>query len=156
SDNWLQELAVLADGRLVVTSIDSNASGNRIHRLMADGSPDLSFGSGISAETADFSITGDAGGLIIAPKPPFDAQYSLQSLITPAGQMIISALVREYDEFGNQIAGHHSAFRLTSAGNLDVSFGTQGSVTWSTRSIFDSPNRIVSLPNGDLIVAGSG
>lgn len=128
----------LPDGRTVVAGYTGSGwslEGDfALVRLLPDGSPDPSFGTGGSAVV-------DFGGK--------DAAYSLA--LTPDGGIVVAGQTTDSNPSGYAVA------RLTADGVLDPSFSGDGRLigTFGPNLTYSRANGVAVLPGGEILVAGT-
>jgi uncharacterized delta-60 repeat protein len=125
------DVAVDGAGRIVVAG--SSLDGLLAARLLADGTPDPSFGGGDGLAPASFGRFTSAGGLALGP----------DGTIVLAGQVIV-------DTRGPWRVG---VARLLADGSLDPSFGTAGTVTTEVTGR-DGANDVLVQPGGSVLAVG--
>ena len=139
-------LALLSDGKIIVTGSSFNASGNTdyvVARYTSAGVLDSTFG------TNGF-VTTDINNYDI---PEGIAINSTTGAITIAGTSNA-----DYSLLGNHHTGNgdFTVVRYTSSGALDGSFGTGGIATFDISSgSADAAHSLAVQPDGKLIVAGT-
>jgi uncharacterized delta-60 repeat protein len=121
----------------VLAAMTIGVCGGSIAMAQAAGTLDPTFGSGGTVTT---TFTG-AGSPVMIP-------YS--ALEQPNGDIVVLSQFDFVNDFGTQIG----LTRYTSAGVLDTTFGTKGSVITKFSFTFD-PFAFALEPNGDFLVAGS-
>jgi uncharacterized delta-60 repeat protein len=121
----------------VLAAVTLGLMGGNIALAQAAGPLDPTFGSGGTVTT---TFTG-AGSPVMIP-------YS--ALEQPNGDIVVLSQFDFVNDFGTQIG----LTRYTSAGVLDTTFGTKGSVITKFSFTFD-PFAFALEPNGDFLVAGS-
>ncbi len=135
-NDWLCDLAIQADGRIVAVGCgwgNSTKDDFLIIRYLADGSLDSSFGAG-GIVTTDFAGSGDyASGVVIQP----------DGRIVAAGHT------------GFNFESDFALVRYNADGSLDTTFGTGGKVTTNFYGNSDDGGTdIVRQTDGRLVVAG--
>lgn len=141
---WVSSVISNADGTMFLSG-ESLASGGSVTRLLADGTPDPTFGtSGLSTTPGDhfFSLGSNLGNLGAAVQP--DGSYLLCGSI-----MDIATIADRYYDLG--------AVRFTPDGQFDTSFGVGGyAVThaagWELGD--EAVGDCAMGPDGNLIAAG--
>jgi uncharacterized delta-60 repeat protein len=133
SDNYGQDVAVQADGKIVVAGYSSavGVSDVALARYNPDGSLDASFGS---------------GGKVALSEPSFQRANCLA--IQPDGKIVVAG-AGEGSAFGALVV-----YRFNTDGSLDTSFDGDGKflLTQFDRS---EGNDIVIQPDGKLVIAGT-
>ncbi len=135
-------VAIQADGKIVVAgnAVVGRTSNNQFNfdfalaRFNADGSPDLSFGSGGKVTTDFNGQTDRAFALAIQG----DGKIVVAGSATPASGISTDFAVARYD----------------SAGAPDGSFGSGGKLTTDIGGAIDIAQNIVVQPNGAILVSG--
>jgi uncharacterized delta-60 repeat protein len=129
--------ALQPDGKIVIAGRVSYSRGDEsdvgVARFNADGTLDPGFG---SAGTCSYDLS-----------THWDEATAIA--VQPDGKLLLAVA---YSEAGNFAVG---VLRLTTAGERDTSFGTDGFVYRHIGSGDDSPNGIVLQPDGRIVVAGS-
>ena len=128
NDQQIDALAIQGDGRIVAAGDDGNG-GVLVRRYNADGSLDTSFGTG-----GTFSTSNMAGGRAVA--------------VLANGDILVAGEVP-----GN---GAFEVTRLTSAGALDTSFGTNGFGQQGVGSASGLAHALGVQADGKIVVAGTG
>jgi uncharacterized delta-60 repeat protein len=128
--------ALQSDGKIVVAGRVSYSRGDEsdvgVVRFNADGKLDTGFGSN-GTRTFDLSANWDEATAIT---------------VQPDGKLVLAVA---YSDVGNFAFG---VLRLTTAGERDASFGTDGFVLRHIGSGNDSPNAIVLQADGRIVLAG--
>ena len=135
-------VAIQADGKIVVAgnAVVGRTSNNQFNfdfavaRFNADGSPDLSFGSG-GKVTTDFNGQTDRAFAVAIQG---DGKIVVAGSATPASGISTDFAVARYD----------------SAGAPDGSFGSGGKLTTDIGGAIDIAQNIVVQPNGAILVSG--
>jgi uncharacterized delta-60 repeat protein len=135
-------VAIQADGKIVVAgnAVVGRTSNNQFNfdfavaRFNADGSPDLSFGSGGKVTTDFNGQTDRAFALAIQG----DGKIVVAGSATPASGISTDFAVARYD----------------GAGAPDGSFGSGGKLTTDIGGAIDIAQNIVVQPNGAILVSG--
>ena len=130
------------DGRLVLVGWSGSNRGDgdfSAMRLLANGSPDPSFGTG-------GKVTLDASGIQ-------QADSARCVLIQPDGKLVLAGVCGNSSGFSDFVV-----VRLNADGSPDSSFGTHGRVQMDAGGIgsFNVADSIVIQADGKLVVAGSG
>jgi len=130
SDEEAQDVRVLSSGKILVVGYASNGGNSDIAMVQynSDGTLDTSFGSGTGKV-----LSGIGGG---------DTGYSLA--IQSDGKILVSG------DYGNDFL----LARFTSAGVLDTSFGSSGTVSTDFNGGSDKANSMVVQADGKIILAG--
>jgi len=134
-DSDVRELLVQADGKIVAigeSQVFDNDDSVAVTRLNADGSLDTSF-SGDGKFAHDFG-NGDS--------------YGWAGAIDEDGRIVIAG---QYNNGANDKA---FVMRLTTAGELDTSFGTGGIKTFDFVADHDETFNAIAVLGGDMVVAG--
>ncbi len=135
-DSDVRELLVQADGKIVAigeSQVFDNDDSVAVTRLNADGSLDTSF-SGDGKFAHDFG-NGDS--------------YGWAGAIDEDGRIVIAG---QYNNGANDKA---FVMRLTTAGELDTSFGTGGIKTFDFVADHDEKFNAIAVQGGDMVVAGA-
>ena len=135
-DSDVRELLVQADGKIVgigESQVFDNDDSVAVTRLNADGSLDTSF-SGDGKFAHDFG-NGDS--------------YGWAGAIDEDGRIVIAG---QYNNGANDKA---FVMRLTTAGELDTSFGTGGIKTFDFVADHDEKFNAIAVQGGDMVVAGA-
>ena len=135
-DSDVRELLVQADGKIVgigESQVFDNDDSVAVTRLNADGSLDTSF-SGDGKFAHDFG-NGDS--------------YGWAGAIDEDGRIVIAG---QYNNGANEKA---FVMRLTTAGELDTSFGTGGIKTFDFVADHDEKFNAIAVQGGDMVVAGA-
>ncbi len=129
-------IGVAPDGSTLVALLAR--SGIEVMRLTAAGAPDPAFGS---------------GGVATIPGQSFAAVNALQSLtVNPMALRDGGVLLSESEELAdNDDTKETMLVRLTAAGKIDRTFGTNGVLR--DRALADA--QVLELPSGKLLLAGS-
>ncbi len=127
-------IAPLADGGALVAGVDSDSTA--VARYLADGQLDPGFGQGGIAD--------------LAGSVPAVASSSLES-VGGINRFAVDAQGRALLLWrGSKLT------RLTAAGEVDASFGSQGTAVLSGESTTPHFVTVVPLPNGRILLAGYG
>jgi uncharacterized delta-60 repeat protein len=141
-----RSLALQSDGKIVVTGLSFNASGNAdyaVVRYSATGVLDNTFGTGGIAKTNINS---------------YDIPESIAINSTTGAITIAGTSNADYDFYGTHHTGNgdFTVVRYTSAGLPDNTFGTGGIATFDIASgQKDDAHSLAVQPDGKLIVAGN-
>ncbi len=141
-----RSLALQSDGKIVVTGLSFNASGNAdyaVVRYSAAGVLDNTFGTGGIAKTNINS---------------YDIPESIAINSTTGAITIAGTSNADYDFYGTHHTGNgdFTVVRYTSAGLPDNTFGTGGIATFDiTSGQKDDAHGLAVQPDGKLIVAGN-
>jgi uncharacterized delta-60 repeat protein len=130
-----QSVALMGDGRIVIGSDAGSGQDFNLVRLMPDGSPDGSFGTGGVSSTAAIGGDGFLGS----------ADIALQG-----NKIIVSGNSGSFpDGFDFAVA------RFLRGGTLDASFGTGGVTTTDILGYADTSYAVAVQDDGKVIVAGT-
>lgn len=135
-DSDVRELLVQADGKIIAigeSQVFDNDDSVAVTRLNADGSLDTSF-SGDGKFAHDFG-NGDS--------------YGWAGAIDEDGRIVIAG---QYNNGANDKA---FVMRLTTAGELDTSFGTGGIKTFDFVADHDEKFNAIAMQGDDMVVAGA-
>uniref|UniRef100_UPI003750E755 beta strand repeat-containing protein n=1 Tax=Undibacterium sp. TaxID=1914977 RepID=UPI003750E755 len=131
--DYLQNIDVLSDGKILLTGFIDGASGDfKVIRLNSDGTDDVSFG---TTGTSTISFGAD--------------DRANSAAIQNDGSILVAG--GSYD--GS--TWNFSLTRLSSNGSVDTSFGTSGKVTLAVGSGHDIAYSVKALPDGKIILSGS-
>lgn len=136
-DDYLNAVAVQADGKIVAVGTAPGAAGNEfaVARFTRDGALDPTFGTG-GKVLIDFAGKSDVARAVA---------------VQADGRMVVAG--------GTTDAADRERFglvRLTAAGALDSTFGTAGRVTTAfSGSAGDRANALVLQPDGKIVAGGS-
>ena len=135
-DSDVRELLVQADGKIVAigeSQVFDNDDSVAVTRLNADGSLDTSF-SGDGKFAHDFG-NGDS--------------YGWAGAIDEDGRIVIAG------QYNNGASDKAFVMRLTTAGELDTSFGTGGIKTFDFVADHDEKFNAIAVQGDDMVVAGA-
>ena len=141
-----RNLAIQSDGKIVVTGLSFNASGNAdyaVVRYTAAGALDNTFGT---------------GGIVKTDINSYDIPESIAINSTTGAITIAGTSNADYDFYGTHHTGNgnFTVVRYTSAGVLDGTFGTGGITTIDINSgAADAAHSLAVQSDGKLIVAGT-
>lgn len=128
----LRSVDTTTDGRIIALSnlqgMDVGTRAFQFNCLLADGTPDTSFGE---------------DGSVVIPGP--DNMYVRSVAVQSDGKIL----------FGGAVYGDLLLGRLEPSGELDTSFGTGGMARYSSPGVGMHLFRIRTAPNGDIFMAGS-
>lgn len=130
-----QAIAIQPDGKILLGggSTDGVSLACSLTRLLADGSPDPTFGEN-GTQVLDLG-SGDDEILALG--------------LTPDGHILAAGYT---DNTSNR---DFALLRLTSTGSLDTNFGDQGKVITSVGNSDDEISALVAVEDGGILVAGS-
>lgn len=178
-------MALQSDGRIVIAGRSAqNAIG--VARLLADGTPDTSFGGGSGWVTPNLYLTQQGGKVLVQPdgrivvactvpvalvrllaNGTLDGSFGAGGGTEPTATGIAFALARQSDGkllLGSthestpaQPDGHFTLTRFDSSGNPDPTFGVGGVVhTVITAGVTDRIAELLVQPDGRIVAVGQG
>ncbi|MFL5244963.1 MAG: hypothetical protein ACJ8FY_22910 [Gemmataceae bacterium] len=133
-----------SQGHIIIAGTFSDYLGNRLAvvRLNADGSLDTSFGNG--------------GETVIGPfgDSPYETDYAPSVTVDASGRIVVAGTLN--GSVSGNFAQYFAIARLTSAGNLDSTFGNAGQLTVSfgSNGEQDNPKGVAVDASGRIVVAG--
>ena len=133
TDDEILDMAVQADGKMLVSAFDYSLADFYLMRYNTDGTLDNTFGT---------------NGVSVFPVSDRFVNWGMTLL--PDGKILMSGV-----NFLPGNAGDMAVFRFKANGSFDETWGTNGMVTVSFGN-YDEANNILVQPNGKILLFGEG
>ena len=136
SGTYAENIDLLPDGKLIVSGTTYLPSGDAeffVARFLADGTPDITFGS---------------GGFFITALSNVSEENNYAQVIQPDGKIVLAGNTGILPNYNSVLV------RVNSNGTLDNTFGTGGYNMITNWSNHDRFNAVSLLPSGEIIAAG--